>query len=65
MFRENKKLNIKKLTEREKKSNRDEKINKIFLNRKKKNDNKAGKKLKKESRIKNYQLNKLKIHQLK
>ena len=58
MFRENKKLNIKKLTEREKKSNRDEKINKIFLNRKKKNDNKAGKKLKKESRIKNYQLNK-------
>ena len=58
MFRENKNLNIKKLTEREKKSNRDEKINKIFLNRKKKNDNKAGKKLKKESRIKNYQLNK-------
>ena len=42
MFRENKKLNIKKLTEREKKSNRDEKINKIFLNRKKKYVNKAG-----------------------
>ena len=50
--------NIKKLKEKQRKNNRDEKLNKSLLHKKKKNDNKAEKKLKKESKMHKYQINK-------
>lgn len=50
--------NIKKLKEKERKNNRDEKMNKSLLHRKKRNDIKAEKKLKKEVKTSKYQINK-------
>ena len=50
--------NIKKFKEKQRKNNKDEKINKSLLNKKKKNDNKAERKLKKESKMNKYQINK-------
>lgn len=52
------KSKIKKLKEKELKNNKDNKLNQNLLHRKKKNRNKAEKKLKKEGKIKKYQLNK-------
>lgn len=43
--------NIKKLKEKERKNNRDEKMNKSLLHRKKRNDSKAEKKLKKKLKL--------------
>lgn len=51
-------LNIRKLKQRELKSNKDSKLNKNLLSRKKKNKNKAERKLKKDTKAKKYQLNK-------
>ena len=53
-----KKLNIRKLKQEELKNNKDSKLNKNLLNRKKKNENRAEKKLRKETRTKKYQINK-------
>ena len=50
--------NIKKLKEKERKNNRDEKMNKSLLHRKKRNDSRAEKKLKKEVKTSKYQINK-------
>ncbi len=52
------KSNIRKLKNKQLKSNRDDKLNKSFLRRKKKKENRAEKKLKKETKIRKYQLNK-------
>ena len=52
-------LNIKKLKKQEQNSSRDEKLNKNLLHRKNKNKNKAEKRLKRASKIKKYQLEKM------
>lgn len=57
-MRENKKINIRDLKKKELKSNKDDKLNKSLLHRKKRKESKAGKVLKKESKTSKYQLNK-------
>ena len=51
-------INIRRLKQKELNSSKDTKLNRNLLNRKKKRDNKAGKKLEKEVKTKKYQLNK-------
>ena len=57
-MRKNKKINIKKMKQKELSSKKDSKLNKYLLNRKKKKENRADRKLKKDIRTKKYQLNK-------
>lgn len=57
-MKRDKSLNIRKLKQKELKSNKDEKINKSLLHRKKKNKNKAERRLKKDIKTRKYQLNK-------
>ena len=53
-----KKLDIRKLKKNELKNNRDDKLNKSLLNRKRRNEKKAKKELKKDSKTSKFQLNK-------
>lgn len=57
-MKNDKNLNIRKLKQKELKSNKDQKINKSLLHRKKKNKNKAERKLKRDTKTRKYQLNK-------
>ena len=57
-MRKNKKINIKKMKQKDLSSKKDSKLNKYLLNRKKKKENRAERKLKKDIRTKKYQLNK-------
>lgn len=57
-MREKQKNDIKKYKKRELKSNKDTKLNKFLLNRKKRKDKKAERKLKKDSKTLKYQINK-------
>lgn len=51
-------FNIRKLKKKQLNSNKDEKLNKSLLNRKKKNESRAEKRLKKETKTKRYEVNK-------
>ena len=57
-MKRNKNFNIRKLKQKELNSNKDAKLNRSLLNRKKKKDNIAGRRLEKDSKTKKYQLNK-------